>query len=552
MQDNVVLSPQPEIIEKEQHEIVLNTGDRSTAVTSNSTKEKTICQGGDGGIDQNKTPQQKTPKRRKHRPKVIVEKKPKRTPKPAATKTDSPDGNPPAKRKYVCKSGIKTSESQSGDAVNVVETSNSEPAAKSCKRKLDFELGDGPEKENGGIDYQAQNNEGNKRPFNLNLDSHDAEWYKDLNEPMTSAAKGGQQDTCEKERQQTQPACSSAHSVNKLPVLESIPLATTAPPPTSKDRTLNVIARSLSLRNASTNPNVDGHNQVQHPIGGGLAQLVIRANTNKPDLDSRRQSAVGYMPPQLLGNPMGDMEKQQTIREYNHSEMRHPHAITLMGSQLWFHGVPWTGHCNGERVNIRQNGSEMGKTKKVEDMFHGTSSSTPSDITTIDPWGHIESWRNKSFPTQSYTVHQSGELTNSGGTGQSISRNPNDRSNMVAYDCYMNFRNKFQQHHASSAQLHLCSEQIAPKTSNNSAREQTTNPLTAITNCNLESTSKRVPKSTSVHEITNSPGRVAVKRRNVRQTPSKRILQQESKMSRSYGHSSNKVTGKYQEVIMLT
>ncbi|KAJ8478604.1 hypothetical protein OPV22_022331 [Ensete ventricosum] len=54
------------------------------------------------GIDLNKTPRQK-PKRKKHRPKVIREGKPKRTPKPATPKPLNPSG----KRKYVRRNKVQ-------------------------------------------------------------------------------------------------------------------------------------------------------------------------------------------------------------------------------------------------------------------------------------------------------------------------------------------------------------------------------------------------------------------------------------------------------------
>ncbi|WOK96342.1 hypothetical protein Cni_G05049 [Canna indica] len=64
------------------------------------------------GIDPNKTPQQK-PKRKKHRPKVIREAKPARTPKPATPKSANPSG----KRKYIRRNKAQVS----------VETPTSEP-----------------------------------------------------------------------------------------------------------------------------------------------------------------------------------------------------------------------------------------------------------------------------------------------------------------------------------------------------------------------------------------------------------------------------------------
>ncbi|KAL8115734.1 hypothetical protein AgCh_022291 [Apium graveolens] len=59
------------------------------------------------GLDLNKKPNQKTPKKRKHRPKVVREGKPKKAPKSAPPRTEVPNGTPYRKRKYVRKKNIK-------------------------------------------------------------------------------------------------------------------------------------------------------------------------------------------------------------------------------------------------------------------------------------------------------------------------------------------------------------------------------------------------------------------------------------------------------------
>ncbi|KAJ4847399.1 hypothetical protein Tsubulata_038589, partial [Turnera subulata] len=68
-----------------------------TETKENDYPEKEGCR----DIDLNKTPQQK-PRKKKHRPKVIAEDTPRRTPKAAA----SPKENPTGKRKYVRKKAV--------------------------------------------------------------------------------------------------------------------------------------------------------------------------------------------------------------------------------------------------------------------------------------------------------------------------------------------------------------------------------------------------------------------------------------------------------------
>ncbi|XP_050210338.1 transcriptional activator DEMETER [Mercurialis annua] len=147
-----------------------NTVDASSAVISSPFEEpKDSCQESNQVIDLNKTPQQKTPKRRKHRPKVIVEGKPKRTPK--ATTTNKADPNkkttekrkyvrknnqqelasphpdsigdnivqPNEKRKYVRKNTLKEPETQNTDDTAESTDPSARTTASSCKRVLNFE-----------------------------------------------------------------------------------------------------------------------------------------------------------------------------------------------------------------------------------------------------------------------------------------------------------------------------------------------------------------------------------------------------------------------------
>ncbi|KAJ6325565.1 hypothetical protein OIU76_012609 [Salix suchowensis] len=86
-------------------ELSCNFTDSSSAVISTPFEEaKDLATANEQGIDLNRTPQQKPQKRRKHRPKVIVEGKPKRTPEAATTKISDPKDKSVEKRKYVRKS----------------------------------------------------------------------------------------------------------------------------------------------------------------------------------------------------------------------------------------------------------------------------------------------------------------------------------------------------------------------------------------------------------------------------------------------------------------
>ncbi|KAK7392557.1 hypothetical protein VNO78_21000 [Psophocarpus tetragonolobus] len=88
----------------------------------------------------NKTPQQK-PRRRKHRPKVIREDKPKRTRKPVTPKPVQSQANPPVKRKYVRKKGLNKTSNPPPEVTSELTEEMPGYAKMSCKRTLNFDLG---------------------------------------------------------------------------------------------------------------------------------------------------------------------------------------------------------------------------------------------------------------------------------------------------------------------------------------------------------------------------------------------------------------------------
>ncbi|XP_052174810.1 protein ROS1A-like [Diospyros lotus] len=117
--------------------------------------------GGNPGIDV-KTPQQK-PRRRKHRPKVVTEGKPKRTRKPKTANPSLPKDNQTGKRKYVRKNGLnKIQETSPTEGICSGSDLKVPLGTKTCRRKLKFE---GQEREetsckarpNENAEAQAQN-----------------------------------------------------------------------------------------------------------------------------------------------------------------------------------------------------------------------------------------------------------------------------------------------------------------------------------------------------------------------------------------------------------
>ncbi|XP_076905881.1 uncharacterized protein LOC143561783 [Bidens hawaiensis] len=139
-------------------------GDSTSSAVSTTQKECLVVEEGEElGIDLNKTPNQKTPARRKkHRPKVIREGKPKKTPTPKTDpnrekrkyvrKTPQENGvekSPNGKRKYVRKKVVDQSDGQQ-NTQEIIETPTKsvvETPAGSCRRQLDFDLDESQNKE---------------------------------------------------------------------------------------------------------------------------------------------------------------------------------------------------------------------------------------------------------------------------------------------------------------------------------------------------------------------------------------------------------------------
>eukprot|EP00257_Ricinus_communis_P022239 XP_015581912.1 transcriptional activator DEMETER isoform X1 [Ricinus communis] len=207
-QDNYVVSLGNVPNQHNPDKLFQNIVDSASAVISTPFEEpKESCQGSDQVIDLNKTPQQKTPKRRKHRPKVIVEGKPKKTPKSVTPKTVDPNEKAIEKRKYVRKKGQKESTTEHPDSIGETTNSTEKPKQKrkyvrkkslkepqirnadyagettypsagtaaSCRKALNFEMENTySEREKNLVAQQEIMNKG-KETYNLNTGFHVSE-----------------------------------------------------------------------------------------------------------------------------------------------------------------------------------------------------------------------------------------------------------------------------------------------------------------------------------------------------------------------------------------
>lgn len=170
------------------------------------------------GIDLNTTPQQKTPKRRKHRPKVIKEGKPKMTRKPETQVKPKRNENPSGKRKYVRKKGLKESSSKQADAEQETAAGNDGTAVKSCRRALNFDL-----EKTAKASTVTGPEELSMEGFRLPLDSQASELCRRVNilSGMTSAQQIGHHD---RSTLINQPEAASLLGTNQRPTTSFPPL----------------------------------------------------------------------------------------------------------------------------------------------------------------------------------------------------------------------------------------------------------------------------------------------------------------------------------------
>ncbi|KAM6543171.1 hypothetical protein CsatB_007618 [Cannabis sativa] len=134
---NLVEYREDEAIQLHCDELLQKIVDSSSAAISTPYKENKDSEIINLGFDLNETPQQKPPKRRKHRPKVIVEGKPKRGQKPKVSENTEPKHQ---KRKYVRRNVPKESTSQMVDILEGTGNHKTTLPKKRSKKILTFDF----------------------------------------------------------------------------------------------------------------------------------------------------------------------------------------------------------------------------------------------------------------------------------------------------------------------------------------------------------------------------------------------------------------------------
>lgn len=307
--------------------------DSVIASSSSPSSLRTPLMKDNGGIDLNKTPQINTPKRKKYRPKVVVEGKPKRTPRPA-TPSNTQKRTSSGKRKDVRKKCLREdSISQQGNETKTPEFEAVQSTAKSCRRMLNFEF-------EAAAELQGKD-----------------QWK--------TPSMGLNRRAAEQEQQQGGSTSALLNSASHKSTEKFVSLPTSIAP---RDHTLNVIARTINLKNATTHQiqpqNQFGYSKVRQQINGKvMGQMPLHPNAdwmikhdeaNQLMLQTRIESINSVLPE--------SNEKRGHKRDYSSIAKLTPSPTNLMP----------LNESGKSGMGI----SEIQGKRQFEDKFHGAACNT--------------------------------------------------------------------------------------------------------------------------------------------------------------------------------
>ncbi|KAK0592397.1 hypothetical protein LWI29_018439 [Acer saccharum] len=442
-QEYFVVSTGNEAIQHNNDELLQNVVDLSSVVNSSQLEEKRDSDNGtDQGIDLNKTPQLKPPRRRKHRPKVIIEGKPKRTPKTATPKTTKTEENPGGKRKYVRKKQLKDSETEQAPNLRETADPSTGPVARSCRRELSFDLEKlGDESQIQDIGQQEETQQRYKRAFNLNLDSQATDLDSGINnsEYRTEATVLiGQQNGSPTDTLQPRTVSNHTRSINQIPgdnisVPEKQAVAASVPP--RKDlhmENLNVIARNAEIRigDPSQKNSTKGYIPIQqHTYAKVIGPTNFQANNGLENLERTRQMPAQSIPQSTPNILSISKEARGSKREYYHAiEQTHPCAENQMGSSFLCQNVFQTDEFQRNGSFLGAGCSETHKKRKIENGLHANINGRLSGVAAVQDGSILNGNRS--------ALHANYHMLNSQLGSNNTARRENSGFNNVIRDQY--------------------------------------------------------------------------------------------------------------------
>ncbi|KAK9290642.1 hypothetical protein L1049_008815 [Liquidambar formosana] len=341
-------------------------GDSSFAAVSTSFKENhNPDKGGNDGIDLNKTPQQK-PRRKKHRPKVITEGKPKRTRKPATPKPAGSKENPTGKRKYVRKKGLNKPPTTPPPEVagGTTDPKTLEPTTKSCRRALNFDLDDQARVESSTC----------RSAFNLNGESREGHFSSGRFQSRSSVQIGHGMEMMV-ENTQAGIAYDLNRSTNQI-LKDYISLPTrqapSTPPPTKTDP-----PREKLKDDAQNENGTEGTCQViAHDKEGKSVQILPKSTAHsapRSPSDSNCSTSTSSAEGQARGKK----------REYSYNtDQADPSTMNMNGAQYnSLQAYQTTFQVNEFNRFSGMHFPEIYKKKRTEKGQNSTTSSTSSSVT---------------------------------------------------------------------------------------------------------------------------------------------------------------------------
>ncbi|KAJ6909178.1 hypothetical protein NC652_020221 [Populus alba x Populus x berolinensis] len=417
-------------------ELSCNIADSSSVVISTPFEgEKDLARPDEQGIDLNKTPPQKPPKRRKHRPKVIVEGKPKRTPKAATTKNTNPkekstekrkyvrkalkepaiqqtdsaiettppssakrkyvrkkglnesagqhtDSNGetintrPVKRKYVRKKGINESANQHADSTVGITHSSAEAGAKSCRRELRFDL-------ETTTDERYSNAAAQEDMLNKKRGTFDLNTSLQVAHSCTTTSQSNQHNSLQAEIKQ------SGATSNQTPIMNQMGRSYTS----ISER--HVVDAELTPRKIMHMENLN----VNARDARGIGQVVFLEK--RPE--QTRQITYQNTPQSVQMIPLYLIEGRGSKREHLHIEKTNTSTSQPVGSLFdeYYQSIPGMGCLEAQKRNKTENGTQtntlsmsscVATTKYPGEWYvHPTASQNlPKQCISFNPILHLE------------------------------------------------------------------------------------------------------------------------------------------------------------------
>lgn len=387
---NLVTSIGNETIQHNHHEILQNVV--PSEIISTPLEEKRDSENiSNEGIDLNKTPQQKPPKRRKHRPKVVKEGKPRGIPKAETPKSANPGG----KRKYVRRKGREESATQKADIMRETTDASARPAERSCRRELNFDLGNPvDESQIEVIGEQAEMQQSYKRTLNLNLDFQTTE--------MDSRTNSGgrakltlpidQHKGLPTKNQQPGTDNSDTSMVNEIPAYMSMqemqPVAASQPP--RKDRHMeNLKVNPSNIDTSIADPfqqcHRTGYTRIQqHTSAKGIGHTFCPENDNFENLGRTRQLMTQRSLQSAPSTSFSSKEVGGSKRLYSHAMgQMQPYAVNVTGSSYLNRNMVQIDGCHRNTCMQGADRLETHKKRKIDNELRTIITGKPPGITAV-------------------------------------------------------------------------------------------------------------------------------------------------------------------------